>query len=287
DHVDIGEPIFRHATDPLDARGREQGGDDRIRDLVLDQRRAPPWPLGKDDRLHIRQVRDRIQRHLEDSPHPTSRQQQHAQDNQDRVAGAFFDEPRNHLFSPSRPAGAKTPAFPGYMPPPATANWNFSEIGGRFGSVTLAVTAHGPPMPSRAFASYTPSLAWVAFTVDSIIPGIGIVYTNTTWAFVAPEPAGSMTLSRRSVSPALGVSGTVLKVSEKPETCRVSDTGLPGSDFIPGIPFIPSMPSIPSFSPSRPGASFSPARPEPAKTGSFSRGTPPFPMPSMPSIFFS
>ena len=75
DHVHVGESVFRYATDPFDAGGREQGGDDRVRDLVLDQRRAPPWPLGKDDRLHIRQVRDRIQRHLENRPHPTSHQQ--------------------------------------------------------------------------------------------------------------------------------------------------------------------------------------------------------------------
>src|SRR5437879_73781 len=79
-----------------------------------------------------------------------------------------------------------SPVIIDHMPPPTTANWNFSEIGGRSGSVTLAVTTHVPPMPSRAFASYTPSLAWVAFTLDSIIPGIGIVYAKTTWAFVAP-----------------------------------------------------------------------------------------------------
>src|SRR5712691_7592799 len=33
-------------------------------------------------------------------------------------------------------------------------------------------------MPSRAFASYTPSLAWVAFTLDSIIPGIHRVHEH-------------------------------------------------------------------------------------------------------------
>src|SRR5438093_3411474 len=62
DHIDVGEPEKGVAANGLDLRSRDESGDNRIGDLVLDQVGVLPLPVRVDDDLHIREVRKSVER---------------------------------------------------------------------------------------------------------------------------------------------------------------------------------------------------------------------------------
>ena len=61
DDVHEGHPEHRLAAHGDDVRRAEQRGHDRIRDLVLDERRRASRPLGEDDDLRIGEIGDRVE----------------------------------------------------------------------------------------------------------------------------------------------------------------------------------------------------------------------------------
>ena len=63
DDVDVGEAEVGEAADRLDLRRAEEGGDDRVRDLVLEDVGAPV-PARVDDDLRVREVGDGVERDL-------------------------------------------------------------------------------------------------------------------------------------------------------------------------------------------------------------------------------
>src|SRR3990172_12102466 len=67
-HVDEGNVEVKKAAHDLDPWGRDQSGDDRIGDLILDKGRAPAFPVRRDDDLHVREIGDGVDRRLAYGP---------------------------------------------------------------------------------------------------------------------------------------------------------------------------------------------------------------------------
>ena len=105
DDVDQREAEERVGPHRLDTRGREQLGDDRVGDLVLDDIRAAVLPRGVDDHLGVGQVGDGVQRRVDDGPTPASQDRGHQHDDQERVAGAELDDAGDHGSWPLRWGG--------------------------------------------------------------------------------------------------------------------------------------------------------------------------------------
>jgi hypothetical protein len=97
DDVDEGRAEKREAAHHLRARHREHRGGQGIRDLVLDDLRTLPAVLGVQDDLHVREIRQRIQRRLQQRIHARAdgagREQQHQHD----VAQRPVDQACQHL----------------------------------------------------------------------------------------------------------------------------------------------------------------------------------------------
>ncbi len=70
DRVDVGEAEVRKPAHGFDPGGGDEGGDDRVGDLVLDQIRAASLPGRVDDHLHVGDVRHRVERDVLERIHP-------------------------------------------------------------------------------------------------------------------------------------------------------------------------------------------------------------------------
>lgn len=72
DHVDHREPERRLGAHDADPGQALQVHGERVGDLVLDFLRAVPWPVGEDDDLVVREIRNRVDRrgrHRPPAPH--------------------------------------------------------------------------------------------------------------------------------------------------------------------------------------------------------------------------
>ncbi len=96
DHVDQREAEERVGPHRLDARRREQLGDDRVGDLVLDDVGAAVFPRRVDDHLNVGQVGNGVERRVEDGPTPAGQDRGHEHDDQERIAGAELDDAGDH-----------------------------------------------------------------------------------------------------------------------------------------------------------------------------------------------
>ena len=97
---DVG--IAEHGLCPngFDVRRGQQAGDDRIGDLIFDDIGRFTIPSGVDDHLHIRDIRQGVERYVVERPDSRKGQQQDARENQEPVAGARFYESREHVYMP-------------------------------------------------------------------------------------------------------------------------------------------------------------------------------------------
>ena len=95
--VDEGEPEIGKAAHGLDPRGRDEGGHDRVGDLVFDQVRAAAFPGRVDDHLHVGDVRYGVERDVPQRIHPAQGQQQHRRKHQKPVVGAAFYDFLDHV----------------------------------------------------------------------------------------------------------------------------------------------------------------------------------------------
>ena len=95
-HVDQREAEERVGPHRLDARRREQLGDDRVGDLVLDDVGAAVFPRRVDDHLNVGQVGNGVERRVEDGPTPAGQDRGHEHDDQERIAGAELDDAGDH-----------------------------------------------------------------------------------------------------------------------------------------------------------------------------------------------
>ena len=80
----------------------DQRRDDRVGDLVLDQRRAAPHPLGEDDDLRIGEIRDGVQLHLLIDDQRRDQREADAEQDEQAVARAELDDFFDHDGAPQR-----------------------------------------------------------------------------------------------------------------------------------------------------------------------------------------
>ena len=100
DDVDVRDAEIGEAADRLHVRRRDERRDDRIGDLVLDQIGTAARPLGRDDHLHVRDVRHRVERRVQHRPDAPDGQRQRPDEHQHAVMRAPDDESFNHGFCP-------------------------------------------------------------------------------------------------------------------------------------------------------------------------------------------
>ena len=72
-------------------RRTDEFGDYRISDLVFNQTGAAPFPLGKNDNLHVGQVGNGIQRRIAHAEYAADGQRRHQHENHELVSGAPLD----------------------------------------------------------------------------------------------------------------------------------------------------------------------------------------------------
>ncbi|EKD38142.1 MAG: hypothetical protein ACD_75C00848G0002 [uncultured bacterium] len=94
--IDEGTALVGEAADHLDLGGGKEGRGDRVGDLVLDQVGRPPHPFGENDDLGFAEIGNGIERRAGKRPPAPAGEKRDHQENQKTVAGALFNEPRNH-----------------------------------------------------------------------------------------------------------------------------------------------------------------------------------------------
>ena len=112
DDVDERHPEHREAAHVRHARRRHERRDERVGDLVLDERRAPAHPLGVHDDLRVREIRDRVELHRPDGPRRPEQGREHRHEDDGPVARAELDDPRDHPAlsgTGGRPPGSAAP----------------------------------------------------------------------------------------------------------------------------------------------------------------------------------
>src|ERR1700749_2515575 len=118
--------------------GSKQAGDDRIGHLGFDNVGWLTSPTRVNNNLHVRDVRQRVQRQMPQRPDSGQSEQQHRGENQKAIAGANINNSGEH-----------------YMPPVAFTRNCFVAITGAFFGTEM-VTCHVPPEPSEPLPSYMP-----------------------------------------------------------------------------------------------------------------------------------
>ena len=87
----------------LDVRRREQGRDDGIGDLVLDDSWRLARPVGMDDDFNVRDVGKRIEGDLTQAPDAGEHEHERSRENEEAIARAPVDQAGEHVTSlPSR-----------------------------------------------------------------------------------------------------------------------------------------------------------------------------------------
>lgn len=99
-HVDEGVAERGIGADRLRPRHAEQGGGERVGDLVLDQLRRLAGIGDLDDDLRVGQVRQRVERRLAQRLQAPGRQQQRGQQHQQAMADRPADQVRDHCGPP-------------------------------------------------------------------------------------------------------------------------------------------------------------------------------------------
>ncbi len=100
DDVDVREAEEGVAADGLDLRGGDESRHNRIGDLILDQVRVLPLPVRVDDHLHVREIRQSVERDPAKRPKAGSEEAGHTDDGQELVANAEGDELLDHRGGP-------------------------------------------------------------------------------------------------------------------------------------------------------------------------------------------
>src|SRR6266568_8365902 len=127
-------------------RRGQQGGNDRVRDLVFYVVGWLALPIGMNDHLHIGNVRQGVQRNMAQGPNPSQREQQHAGKDQESIVCAPLDDSGDH----------------GYIPPVAlTVNCLLTIVCPLCWA--RMVTCQVPPEPRSPLPSYVPPPLSVAF----------------------------------------------------------------------------------------------------------------------------
>ena len=97
--------IIEHGlgTYGLDLRSSQQCGNNRVCDLVFDNVRGLALPARVNNHLYVRNVRQRIQGNPLHRPDACHDEQKCRREDQEPIASAPFDNPRNHVtFLPWR-----------------------------------------------------------------------------------------------------------------------------------------------------------------------------------------
>ncbi len=97
DHIDEGDAEEREAAYDLRFRHREHRRRQRIGDLILDHLRRLAGILGVDDDLRIREVRDRIQRKVNQGIEAGGGREAGAEQHQQQIARRPGDDAGDHL----------------------------------------------------------------------------------------------------------------------------------------------------------------------------------------------
>src|SRR5207249_11962689 len=109
DHVDKRVSYHGDATDVLDLGRSNQGGDNRIGDLIFHNLRASARPLAVDNHLHVREVRDGVQRHAQEGPDAPGRGEKDEEEDQEFITRTVFDDFVNHDLPSSTWHMARSP----------------------------------------------------------------------------------------------------------------------------------------------------------------------------------
>ena len=96
DDIDEGAAEEGKPPDGLDLGRRQQGGRNRVGDLVLDQIGAPARPFRVDDDLRVAQIGDGIQRRIPERPGTPDQGEGHNKEDYEFVAGAEFNDFGDH-----------------------------------------------------------------------------------------------------------------------------------------------------------------------------------------------
>ena len=96
DHIDKAQPHETLATHKADIGDTQQGGGERIGNLVFHQIRAASVPLGEHDHLGIGQIGNGIQRHLQQAAPTPDGGQQHQYQSDARLVRAQCNQAGNH-----------------------------------------------------------------------------------------------------------------------------------------------------------------------------------------------
>ncbi|GBC78534.1 hypothetical protein HRbin08_02030 [bacterium HR08] len=104
DHVHVGIAEIREAANVFHPRQSEQGADDRIRHLILDDVRAA-IPPGVDDHLRVREIGDGVQRDVAHGMKPDEQGHADEEEDEESVVRAEFDEPFDHTRPSALTAG--------------------------------------------------------------------------------------------------------------------------------------------------------------------------------------
>ena len=117
DDVDEAHPEHRVAADGLDVGRALEGAHQGVGDLIFDQVRAAPHPVGEHDDLRVRQVRHRIERRAlggKTRPDQGGGNQRH---HEESVPGAGFDDAGDHVNDLDGPGASDRPLAPGRRSP--------------------------------------------------------------------------------------------------------------------------------------------------------------------------
>ncbi len=96
DHVDEGVADHAEPADVLHAGHAAKRGHDGVRHLVLDDVGAPAHPLGRDDHLGIREIRDRVERRIPEGADAEARRDEDRRQGEDAVPRAPGNEAFDH-----------------------------------------------------------------------------------------------------------------------------------------------------------------------------------------------
>jgi len=99
-HVDEGHAEIRKPPHHLGMRHRQQRSGQRVGDLVLDHLGCLARILGVDDHLRVREVRERVQWRVSDSPHADTDHDEGGEQHQHLVAGGQLDKAADHGLAP-------------------------------------------------------------------------------------------------------------------------------------------------------------------------------------------
>src|SRR5580700_322551 len=205
--IDIG-PVLKHHKDVgviehglrayrFHPRPSQQRSDDWIGDLIFDDVGWLAFPIGVNDHLHIRNVRQGVQRNVAHGPDSSQREQKYPGEDQEAIVCAPLDDSGDHD-----------------IPPVALSVSCLLAIVCPF-SCALMVTSQVPPEPRSPLPSYMPPpLSPALMTVFiAAIPIAGIAAMKKVTVTFAPAigfPSCPVSFTRTVLPPLCGGSGSVV-----------------------------------------------------------------------------